>query len=249
MEKTKRKYHLLDAIRGLAILNMICFHFLYDVMIVFGKNTGWYRLPSVSLWQQLICFTFIIIAGVSFHFSRSPLKRGLIINGCGLLITAVTVIFMPTEAVWFGILSFIGCAILLLALTRRIMERIPALPGLLLCVLLFLVFRPLPQGFLNLGFTSLTVPSFLYESKLLTIFGLPYSGFYSSDYFPIFPWYFLFMAGYFFWKIALSYEWDRFFLSRIPFLSAIGTKSLGIYLIHQPAAMLLCYVLSFLGIL
>lgn len=246
MDQTKRMYHLIDGFRGFAILHMICFHFLYDVMIVFGNNPGWYRLPSVSLWQQFICITFIVIAGISSHFSRNALKRGLIVNGCGLLITAVTLIFMPSEAVWFGILNFIGCAILLLYFTRKLMDKIPSLLGFVLSVILFMILRPLPDGWLNLGFVQITVPDVLYECKVLTVFGFPYPGFFSSDYFPIFPWYFLFTTGYFFWRIALTQKWDRFFLHRIPILTSIGTKSLWIYLLHQPAAMLLCYLLNFL---
>lgn len=45
MEKNKEKnkgsrYLLVDGIRGLAIVNMVVFHFLYDVYVVSGRDPG-----------------------------------------------------------------------------------------------------------------------------------------------------------------------------------------------------------------
>ena len=41
MEAQKKRYCLVDGIRGVAIVNMAVFHFLYDVFIVYGKNPLW----------------------------------------------------------------------------------------------------------------------------------------------------------------------------------------------------------------
>lgn len=32
-----RRYHLIDALRGLALMNMLAYHFLYDVNVVYGQ--------------------------------------------------------------------------------------------------------------------------------------------------------------------------------------------------------------------
>ena len=92
-----RRYHLIDALRGLALLNMLGMHFLYDVNVVFGREPTWYLRPAVFIWQQYICWSFILIAGFSFHWGRrGNLKRGLLLNVLGLVITAVTLVAVPS---------------------------------------------------------------------------------------------------------------------------------------------------------
>lgn len=242
----KDRYLLVDGVRGLAIVNMVLYHFLYDVFMIYGKDPGWIALPPVHIWQQFICWTFIFIAGFSWRFGlKHDLRRGLFINLCGFAITLVTLIATPTEAVWFGILNFIGCAILLLLPLHRPLERVPGTVGMALSFALFLVFKNVQSGILSLGgLKLLELPRFLYNSKLLTPFGFPYPGFRSSDYFPLLPWFFLFLTGYFFCSLFLKREgWKGLFRRPIPLLTAIGQKSLWIYLIHQPVCMLLCMLL------
>ena len=42
-----RRCHLIDALRGLALINMLVYHFLYDVMVVYGRDPRWYLHPAV----------------------------------------------------------------------------------------------------------------------------------------------------------------------------------------------------------
>lgn len=244
MKEKKNWYHLIDAIRGVAILNMVAFHFLYDVYVVFGHLPDWYRLLPVRIWQQFICITFIVISGISCHFSKNNIKRGILLNVYGLCITFVTLVFMPTQVIWFGILNFIGCAVILLELLRRPLSRIPAIPGLVCSLLLFLLFRDVQSGSLSfMGLPLFSLPEALYQWKALTPFGFPYPGFASSDYFPMLPWFFLFTAGFYLWNIIKGFAAaEAFFCKKVPLLSLIGTKSIWIYLIHQPAAMLIAYL-------
>ncbi len=243
-------YHLIDALRGIALINMVLFHFLYDVYIVFGQDFGWYRRPAVEAWQQFICITFILISGISWHFSRNNLKRGLLLNGYGLLITAVTYIFMPDQTVYFGILNGIGCAALLMIPAAKCCERIknrnillPSALGLL-SLLLFVCTRELAGGYLTLFGNKIWLPDALYEPKIMTVLGFPFSGFRSSDYFPVFPWFFLFLTGYFLWEvICLFPACQTFFRVQVPLLSRIGKKTVWVYLLHQPILYGLAYVL------
>ena len=118
-----RRYHLIDALRGLALVNMLGMHFLYDVNVVFGAEPGWYLRAGVRLWQQYICWSFILIAGFSYDWGRARnLRRGLTLNLLGLAITAATLIAVPSEAIWFGILNFLGCAILLTMAAERVLD-------------------------------------------------------------------------------------------------------------------------------
>ena len=82
-----RRYHLIDALRGLALVNMLAYHFLFDVNVVYGRDPQFFLRPAARVWQQCICWTFILIAGVSYHFGkRNNLRRGLLLNACGLII-------------------------------------------------------------------------------------------------------------------------------------------------------------------
>lgn len=245
MEKRTDWYYLIDGIRGIALVNMVLFHFCYDVFIVFGDDPHWYARPPVYAWQQFICITFIFISGISCHFSRNNWKRGLQLNLYGFCITAVTLIFMPSQTVWFGILNFIGCATLLISLLRRWLQRCNPALCLPLSLLCFLLLRSLPEGYVGIGpLKLLTMPEWLYEVRLFTFLGFPHSSFFSSDFFPILPWFFLFLAGYWFWDLSCRKDiLLRIFRRRIPVLSLIGSKTIWIYLAHQPLLYLITYVM------
>ena len=207
----KTRYRWLDILRGAAVVNMVAFHFCYDWFEVFARQPGWYFLWPSRLWQQAICCTFILTAGFSAHLGRRALRHGLILNLCGLAVSAVTLLALPSEAVRFGILNLLGCAALLVWLLRPALEKLPA------------------------G---------LYRWNALAFLGLPGPTFTSSDYFPLAPWFFLFLAGWFFCRLARP-RLDGF-LPRLacPPLEWVGRHSLGLYLIHQPVCMAVCWLLN-----
>lgn len=246
MKKQSTRYFAIDGIRGLAIVNMILFHFFYDVFIVFGRNPGWYELPIIHIWQQMICQTFIFISGFVWQWGiQGNRKRGLLLNVYGLGVSLVTLIFTPQEAIWFGILNFMGCAVLLMYPLRKILRNLPPLPGLLISLFLFALCRQIPCGQLGLfNRVWIKLPDMLYSVKILTPVGFPFPGFSSADYFPVFPWIFLYLCGYFGYGIFLEHpSWQQAAKHNIPVLSAIGRKSILIYLIHQPVCMLACMLL------
>lgn len=49
MQEEKIRYYFVDGIRGVAIINMVIFHFLYDVYIVYEKSPTWYSLPAIHM--------------------------------------------------------------------------------------------------------------------------------------------------------------------------------------------------------
>ena len=208
---------------------------MYDIFNIFSGETGWNREPLTVIWERFICCSFIILSGVSFNFSRRPIKKGIILNALGFLITAVTVIFLPSQAVWFGILNFFGCALLLAYPLKAWLERVRPVCGLICSFLLFALLYGLPKRFIGFfGIELFRLPDFLYGAKALAFLGLPTADFHSTDYFPIFPWFFLFLSGYFAWRIIKNCNADRFFRIKVPFLDFIGRHTLAVYVLHQP---------------
>jgi uncharacterized membrane protein len=240
------RYPLLDSIRGLAVVNMVLFHFLYDVCIIYGRMPDWYQRPIVRFWQQAICWTFLLVAGFVWRWGQATnLRRGLFFSLCGAGISLVTWLVVPSEAIWCGILSFMGCTVLLMQPLHRWLRHCPPKPGMLVSFTAFLLTRSVSQGCLRIGHWTLAqLPDWLYRWKLLTPLGFPYDGFRSSDYFPLVPWVFLFLTGYF---ASLLFEqredWKAFARKSLPSLSAIGQKSIWVYLAHQPLNMVVCALL------
>lgn len=242
----KTRYYLVDALRGLTLISMVLFHFSYDVFIVYGVDPVWYSRPWAHIWQQSICCTFILLSGFVWRWGRKGnLRRGLLLNLFGCIITAVTVLVMPSESIWFGVLNFMGCAVLLLLLLDKPLGRVPAALGLAVCFLLFLVFRNVQDGYLSLGsLWQLALPEQWYTTKLLTPLGFPFYGFWSSDYFPMLPWFFLYLCGYYLQPLFLKSEaLKRLGQKKIPVLSDIGTKTVWVYMAHQPIAMGICMLI------
>ena len=242
----EKRYELVDALRGLALLNMLAMHFLYDVNVVFGREPDWYLRPGVHVWQQYICWSFILIAGFAFPWGRRKnLRRGLLLNACGLLITAVTLLFLPEEAIRFGILNFLGCAILLTIPLEPGRKKLPPLLGLALFFLLFLLLRHVESGTIALGgLFRVQLPKTLYRFRWLAPLGFPDAHFRSSDYFPMLPWYLLFLCGYELHRIVIPRPALRRLLqTRLPLLSDVGRKTLPVYLLHQPILYGLCLLI------
>lgn len=144
--KTGRMW-LPDALRGLALLNMLAYHALYDWVYVFAHASSWYDIwsPGCHVWQQYICWSFILLSGFSLPLARRPVRNGLLVAACAALLTAATVLFLPSESIWFGVLHLNAAAVLLTCLVRPLLQRIPAKAGLAASAALFALTNQLPQ--------------------------------------------------------------------------------------------------------
>lgn len=125
MENTRPRYSLLDMTRGITLLSMIAYHAAYDLTYLYHVRMPWFRDDPGQIWQQSICWTFIFLSGMCFCLGRRPVKRGLLLTGCGIIITLATAFVMPDAIVIMGILSFFGLATLITALLNPLLSRIP----------------------------------------------------------------------------------------------------------------------------
>ena len=245
-EGKRPHYGLLDTVRGVCILSMVAYHGMYDLVDIFGLPSAWYTGLPGYIWQQSICWTFILLSGLCWQLSRRHVKRGLLLVGCGAAITLITWLVMPSQRILYGVLNLLGLSALLLIPLDKVFRKIPAWAGLVGALLLFALTKNVSRG--SLGFEGLVLcqlPRWLYATDLLAVVGFPSPSFWSTDYFPLLPWFFLFCAGYFLWSLLdKSPRAKELLRPGLRPLSFLGRHSLVIYLIHQPALMAVFTVLG-----
>ena len=118
------RYALLDELRGLDLVSMMLYHACWDMMFLFGIWMDWYAGMPGRLWQQTICWVFILLSGFCAPFGRHMLRRGVTVFAAGALVTAVTLVFMPGERVIFGVLTFLGTAMLLTGVLEPLLKKV-----------------------------------------------------------------------------------------------------------------------------
>ncbi len=249
--KNSQRYHLLDALRGLCLISMIIYHACYDLVYIFGVDMPFYYGELGSIWQKSICCTFILLSGISWNLGRKHLVRGLIVFACGIIITLGTVIFYPNELIIFGILSFMGTAMLLMIPLDYFMKKWNPVLFMLINLILYILTMHIGSGYVGVGdFILFRIPDFFYCTDFTVPLGFHTDSFYSSDYFPLLPNFFLYLCGYFAWKSVSKYDSVRNYLSfRIPLISVIGRHTLIIYMVHQPIIYGLFLLLNKIGLL
>lgn len=228
------RYWELDAARGVAILMMVAFHLVYD-LVMFGFISG---QPFEGRWRpasSVIVVQFVTYAGVALALvhqrgrrTRSAremrarhVSRGLKLIGWGLVITAVTWVYFGQPVVVFGILQLMGTATIVagLFLDWGYWALVPGLIALLVGVYLTTI-----------------VPT----NPALAWLGVGNPPAAQVDFFPFLPWLGVMILG----TVAGRYLYPggepRFRLpdwSRRPLLRPLiwlGAHSLPVYLGHQP---------------
>ena len=253
----KSRMQVIDTIRGLTIVSMILYHLCWDLTYKgLMDQSSLFSLPAV-LWQKSICCSFILISGFCFPFGRHQLKRSLIITGLSVLITAVTVIFLPDERIIFGVLTLLGLSGLITAGLSALFLRIrtkkqSACPGAgqssapssggrcvkyilpLVTLALFILTFDINQGHLGFFTFKVTLPQSLFHGHFMTLLGFMDPEFYSTDYFSLIPWYFLYLTGLFLNRAISDTKAVKYlYCPHNPF-SYLGRHSLIIYMLHQP---------------
>lgn len=227
----------IDFFRGIAILMMMVFHFLWDLKYFSLIDIQLYE-GFWGLFQKATAGLFLFLVGVSLTLSynkdkgtyvKTFLLRGTMIFGFGLLVTIATWIFFPQSFIYFGILHLIGVAILLsIPLIRK--TRL----NLVLAIIL-----------LSLG---IFVNTFSAQIPFLVWLGLDYPTA-TLDFFPVIPWFsavlFGLAAGNYLYRNGerhFSFEWKESAFKN--FVVFLGKHALTIYLVHQAILFPIVYVLS-----
>lgn len=237
MEKVRRdnvRLWEVDAVRGIAVVLMIIYHFIYDLTFFGAYATDIYATPW-QVFARSIGTTFITILGVSltlrYHrleqklgrrqLYRAYVKRGVTLFAWGMVITVVTYFFVGNRFVVFGILHLLGVSMILAFPFVR--WRWASLAG---------------------GIAALGLGLYLGSQKVLHPWllwlGVPQYGRGMVDYYPILPWFGFALLGIFMGLSLYPRGVRRFALPDLSHLALVrafaylGKHSLFIYLIHQP---------------
>ncbi len=229
---------MLDAMRGLTLISMIAYHTVWDMVYIFDVKWDWYKSDMAYIWQQSICWSFILLSGFCWSFGKVKWKRTLTVFLAGIVITVVTLIAMPQERIIFGVLTFFGTAMFLMIPLDKILSKCKPAIGFVISFLLFLAVRNVNEGELGFeGIVLMELPDGWYRGWLATYLGFTESSFFSTDYFSVLPWIFLFITGYFLHGIMKQKGWFVYLeKGKCVWLENLGKNSLWIYMLHQPIA-------------
>ena len=231
----KQRAGLLDEWRGIALLCMLWYHTAYDLYAMFGVPLPLFTSPFYVNLQRFIGYSFILISGISCSYSRNNLRRGCICFCCGMIMTIVTAVVMPSQLILFGVLHFLGAAMVIFALLQKLLERIPVAWGMAGAVVLFILLQNVSRGWIGIGPVRLMLPESLYASNLLFPLGFFGPSFSSADYYPILPWIFLFLFGAFWGRLWKSGKMPAcVYKTHLKPLALLGRRTILVYLVHQP---------------
>ena len=234
----------IDFLRGVAIILVIGYHLLYDIGDYVGipRFLGWSTDLSTVAWkiaQHFFAGLFVLLSGTSSTLTRNNIRRGLRLMAVALALTLATYLiavwfhlFDPSDTIVFGILHCLAVSMLLYgAVFKNVSAAANALCGAIVIGLAALL-PILKEGL-------------LIRSDWLIPLGLPSPSFSSLDYFPLVPWFGVFLIGAALGKTV--YASKRSLLPwRLPqtFVNFAGRHSLLIYIVHQPLIMGVLYVLG-----
>ncbi len=242
--ETRQRIWEIDFLRGLSIILMVGYHLLFDLGEFRGveRFLGFSTDLTTTAWkiaQMFFATLFIVLSGISSTLSRSNIRRGLRLLAVALaltlgmyLIAVLFHLFDPSNTVIFGILHCLAVSMLIYGVAfEKCSPFVMTLTG---------------AAVVGLGaaLPALKRAMALRFDWLLPL-GLHSATFSSFDYFPLIPWFGIFLVG-----AALGrtlYAPKRSLLPLglpVSFVNIAGRHSLLIYIAHQPVIWGVLYLLG-----
>lgn len=232
----RQRVRMLDILRGGAMILVIAYHVLYDLVFIKGVALPVWLTPYGPIVEAVhIGFLWVLFAvsGICSGYSRNLLRRGVWLSLIGFAITVVTVLWLPDYAIVFGVLSCFGSCMILTALCSKALDAIPWPILTALSILLWIVLMDFSKGELHFLFTDVTFA--LPKVEYLYPIGIVGKDFYSIDYFPLIPYLFMYWAGRGLYRPISKQQLPKLFYKvHCSVLEWMGRHSLLIYVLHQP---------------
>ncbi len=218
------RYPLIDALRGVAIMLMVIYHFCYDLVFLrlvyfdFSHHPFWlgFRYSIVSLFVALVGFSLVLATRQGIQYRPFALRLAWLCV-CAALVTAASLYLFPQRFIFFGILHFIALASVLgLAFVR--FQRLNLIVGSLLIVVGIFGQHP------------------LFDQLPWQLFGMMTHKPATEDYVPLLPWFGVVLLGMYaaHWTLAKNGLSAQSLPPWAQILSLAGRHSLWIYMLHQP---------------
>lgn len=236
---TNKRLEIIDILRSIAIILMISFHVYY-----LWKNIFWYNdiLFSQSTWYyiwKISAILFFGIAWISFYLAKQKykskisnkyFKKSLILLLYALSITIFTYLFFPEQLIIFWVLHFFAISLIILPYFVRLNIIIQIILIIFLLILKYMILKD---------------ESFLFSF----VIWITENGFFSADYYPLIPYFFIIVLGYYLWIIINKFKLQKYLSLKndykvVRLLQKIWKNSLLIYIIHQPVIFIIFYIIK-----
>ena len=222
----------IDALRGIALVAMIAYHFAFDLRFFGVTRADFENDPFWLAARGAIVASFLLLAGISAVLSDRTGVNGTrfarrigVIALCALLASAASYFVFPQTFIYFGILH---CIAVSLVIARPLVRRPAA------CVLL-------GTSIIAAGL-SFSHPWF--DTRWTSWIGFTTTRPATQDFVPLFPWLGVVLLGVGaghalaaggFSALAALRTWPVA-------LRTMGRHSLAIYMVHQPILMALLWL-------
>jgi uncharacterized membrane protein len=237
---SSRRYDRLDALRGIAMVWMACFHFGFDLNY-YGLLTPRQHFLSDPFWtwQRLgIVTLFLLCAGMGQALAHEAglgwsrfWRRWAQVAGCAVLVSIGSAQMFPHSWISFGVLHGVAVMLVLVRLLVPALERWAergmrsAVTPLLLVLAGAAIL--LPHLFRHPGF----------DSRWWNWTGLVAHLPVTEDYVPVLPWLGVMLLGVAAGRWMLQHR-PHWLTGPLPAtarpLAALGRWSLSFYMLHQP---------------
>ena len=219
-----RRIAAIDALRGLAIVAMVAYHFSFDLRLFRLARFDFENDPFWLGARAAIVASFMTLVGVSLVLARTQgvaparrWRRVAQIAACAAAVSVASRLVFPATWIWFGILHAIA------------VTSVIAWP---------LARHPLPAFALGIAVivAGLAVAHPAFDAPALAWIGFTTAKPATQDYVPLFPWLGAALVG-----IAAGDALVRRAFAPLRLLSSaprallwLGRHSLAVYMVHQP---------------